>query len=100
MSNEARHTPVPWRVGRSNGHFDIFTQAGELVAAMNIGHIAGEEKANAAFIVRAVNVHDDLVAALEAMVAQLEWWPGEKNPEGFACMKQARAALAKAQNRP
>lgn len=48
-----------------------------------------EQEANAAFIVRAVNSHDDLVAALETMVNN---WGNQHHKD----LAQARAALAKA----
>jgi len=37
--------------------------------------------------------NETLRRILAAMVRQLALWPGEKNPEFFPCMKEARAAL-------
>lgn len=51
---------------------------------------AQETRANAALIVRAVNAHADLVAALEYIISPRGQLPGSD------AMKKARAALAKA----
>ena len=38
----------------------------------------------------------ELLAALEQMIFQMEVWPGDKNPESFVCMKNAREAIENA----
>jgi len=56
-----------------------------------------EQKANAEFIVRACNAHDDLLAALEGFLAARE----KVDPEHLfddAEIIQARAAIAKAKS--
>ena len=63
MSN---HTPTPWFVGKKGrtGQRVFATQQGtDGVVATGI-----ENHANAEFIVRAVNAHDDLLRALQAFV--------------------------------
>jgi hypothetical protein len=50
----AAHTPTPWRIGI----------AGRVLGGDGLSVVSFNRKANAAFIVRAVNAHDDLVAAL------------------------------------
>jgi hypothetical protein len=80
-----KHTPTPWVVSAPG----IITAP---KAMQDIGHVCytgtdGGTDANAAFIVRACNSHDDLVMALAKLVAE----PGD--PDYRA---QARAALAKA----
>ena len=85
MTAETRveHTPTPWRASKAS----VF--AGETTIAPLVFAGVGEDEpytgrhlqlayANAEFIVRAVNAHDDLVAALECRdidpdVTALEW---------------------------
>lgn len=62
---EVKHTPTPWEVSRTHSA-DWIVAAGELIA---ICEETNEQKtsaiANAAFIVRAVNSHEDLLGALK-----------------------------------
>lgn len=59
MKQEMIHTPTPWRSKPSVPY--IYGAAG--------GHAAeARNPANRAFIVRACNAHDDLVAALTVMI--------------------------------
>lgn len=62
----AQHTPTPWHVGDGKAARIIYGQDGYAIADATVyhGRHGGAEEANAAFIVRAVNAHDDLVAAL------------------------------------
>ena len=55
MTNE--HTPTPWRVHISGG----------IVTAREYEYVPIFQAANESFIVRAVNAHDDLVAALREL---------------------------------
>jgi hypothetical protein len=57
---------------------------------------AVEDEANAAFIVRAVNLHDDLVAALRK-IAAIDGPPFPETYDGYGSMAvvTARAALSK-----
>lgn len=71
----SRHTPGPWKVanngisGKKTATFRIWRNDPLQADGENKGyaciapHVHGE--ANAAFIVRACNAHDDLLAALE-----------------------------------
>ena len=79
----AEHTPLPWFVGKDYyGGISIRTKetpasniVGDDAIFENTGHGAGDmSPEDAAFIVRAVNAHDELVAALET-VEWLEWIP-------------------------
>jgi hypothetical protein len=92
-----KHTPLPWHADGpevmgldSNGDF------GEHVAtAWNApgGPEPEGAVANAALIVRAVNAHSDLLAAVEALLSQLN----DPCPYDAATTRAAaRAALAKA----
>ena len=88
-----KHTPVPWFVGEGNF---IEDEQGNTIAdprCMNPTEDHEEMEANAEFIVRAVNCHDELVAQLERMCTYYE--PGETRPEAVGKIKAARAILAK-----
>lgn len=71
-----------WRLDKMGGS-KIFGNEGLVAACPRI--------VNARRIVRCVNAHDDLVAALEAMADHIEDAVGNCH-----LLKQARAALAKA----
>ena len=91
-----KHTPTPWCLGNHGGifthdlRFMVADTSGLDVVVSNM-----EELANAAFIVRACNAHDDLVAALYAGLRHWHDTAGypRKEPKWLA---PARAALAKA----
>ena len=58
------HTPIPWKLDAKPTDYPqaVASSDGTVVA------ITGNDRANAAFIVRAVNSHADLLAALESIV--------------------------------
>lgn len=89
-----QHTPTPWHdeigaPGSSSG-LTVRDENGNIIA--RVGSID-----DAAFIVRACNAHDELVAALRGLLDATKDIrgidPEEYKPEAFAT---ARAALAKA----
>lgn len=95
-----KHTPCPWE---TDG-VEISGPRGEHIGSALDGLVGLDEcAANAAFIVRAVNCHADLVAALRSIAdkagemadspdtAQRGLWQG--------CAEEARAALATAEPR-
>ena len=93
-------TPGPWTTAGDL----ILDAGGEQVGAITGDRTtADQDDANAALIVRAVNCHEDLVAALEAMV---DVQSRRKHPLGLPdegishdaadAASKARAALAKA----
>jgi hypothetical protein len=97
--SDTKHTPTPW--GESNYPGDIVDSDGELLAtaySMDDGICAG---ANAAFIVRAVNSHEQLVAALNKIHNWLVCAPiatPEDMAQSFAEMERAASiALAAAE---
>jgi hypothetical protein len=72
----AQHTPTPWTVMADGRHIVRNTKDGTTIVA-DCGepsrHFVKEpEKGNAAFIVRACNSHEALVAALKAAMPALE----------------------------
>jgi hypothetical protein len=98
------HTALPWAVeGGPQGMWKInggpsTVQSGE---PYQIGWVIVEERnrtarevdlANAKLIVRAVNAHDELVAACEEAMSILSM----QLPDSLPALKQLRAALAKA----
>lgn len=70
------HTPTPWEVGDldHNGQRIVRGEHIEICTCWHhcVGSIEKEMEANAAFIVKAVNSHDALVAALPAIFHALE----------------------------
>lgn len=76
-----QHTPTPW-----------YVYAGGGIRTMDEEYVPLFQAANAAFIVRAVNAHDDLVAAL-TRIANHPWLGPEAS---YVMAKSAKAALAKA----
>ena len=96
-----QHTPTPWQVELRNAGAAIVAPAasGKMHEATVICSGLGGNRANAAFIVRACNAHDELVAALtlaKYVLATLSLDDDctEGQPEALAA---ARAALAKVQ---
>lgn len=105
----ADHTPGPWVLDErgirapaaETGTYSGWTA---LVVKVDYGRMgnapcADADKANAAFIVRACNAHDELLAALREMLAELD---GRIAPHGYIYrdtggMILARAAIAKAE---
>ena len=68
-----KHTPTPWHVGMRAAERIVYDGTGWAVANATIYHAeheGGQTLANAAFIVRACNAHDDLLAALETIANQ------------------------------
>jgi hypothetical protein len=97
MSETQKHTPTPWRASKARkssnfGAYVAFVQTvdpASVLAKVSGGPTDDREvaEANAAFIVRAVNAHDDLVKALRRALA---------DELGDNWQAAARAALSKA----
>jgi cell division protein ZapA (FtsZ GTPase activity inhibitor) len=81
MSDRVMHTPTPWKtlkgrtvlhiMGAHHGVCQISTTGYKGSTRAELKEYAERAEANAAFIVRAVNCHDELVAALEKARRQL-----------------------------
>jgi hypothetical protein len=103
----AEHTKTPWKVAGQDHKVRIDSKK-QTVARANVvwsgaeGESIGypEAEANAAFIVRCVNAHDDLVKALRTIVdgasADVSDTAIVIGSDAKAALAFARAALAKA----
>ena len=97
-------TPGPWVVsGNNNGAWEICAGAVVIAARNKWNHRAQESLANARLIVRAVNCHDDLLAALKAVLSDIAAYerinnlaPNPGRQDCWDSVTAARAALAKA----
>jgi hypothetical protein len=92
------HTPTPWHrnIPPASKYNTIFSGRNTHVLHLSSSGLDNKEiEANADFIVRAVNAHDDLVAALEAVI-DYEDVMLPAGSYGEEVHNKARAALAKA----
>lgn len=96
----SKHTPTPWAFepdhSKRDGSQFIFSDADRdtwVATAENRETNGAEASANAAFIVRACNSHDALVAALREIAAMNGTYCG-------VAVETARAALAAAESQP
>ena len=91
----AKITALPWYTEEHNNKSDVLVSNDDFQIAVCLAHpIHGEAQANAEFIVRACNAHDDLVKALQATkkrISHLSAVPGFP-----ALIATVDAALAKA----
>jgi hypothetical protein len=84
---DVKHTPGPWEIMlTAHGHTIVSREHGWSVASLP--DYDPTHEANAAFIVKAVNAHDELVAALK------QW---ADNPDGWNVdqVNHARVLIAK-----
>jgi len=90
------HTPTPWEVGDldHNGQRIVRGEHIEICTCWHhcVGSIEREMEANAAFIVRAVNAHEELVAALRETRDQFEV---EYRGDRISCVGHASDGLRK-----
>jgi hypothetical protein len=95
------HSPLPWRVVNvAVGQWSVFCADenpwSRAVVNLHSGRPVQEREANAEFIARACNSHDELTAALSAVLAAYEHRVGD----GLTpLILNARAALARAEGR-
>jgi hypothetical protein len=61
MSENAKHTPTPWVIGNQLNDHGLVIRGGRGAYVARIGENLRERDANAAFIVRAVNNHSELL---------------------------------------
>ncbi len=86
---EATRTPGPWEAKRLLEPQWVVETKNTFICLT----LGGNDRANAAFIVRAVNAHDELLEACEAMLHRFDHI--ETSPGDAAC-NRARNAIAKA----
>lgn len=97
------HSPLPWCVAPYPGHVSVVGEP-RLVASTR-GYMDSRDSgsmdtndANAAFIVRAVNNHDALLAALKAVTERMEltrdYMLGNADLEDVDAVERARNAIA------
>jgi hypothetical protein len=102
-----KHTPTPWIVTNGvqiwrDGHSSLASPriCSLANAAQPVEQLTAEEMAaNAAFIVRAVNAHEELVAAARALLDRLDDITTDAFSKGGEAVEREalRAALAKAE---
>lgn len=86
-------TPVPWSVSDiSHGPARIIECPKRHLIAQTLGE---NDEANAEFIVRACNSHNDLLTVCEELLCRLPCMPD--NHDGNRAIKKAKAAIAKAE---
>ena len=99
-------TPRPWHIG-NDSPVVLYDSQGRPIT-IDTGYLPPQQRvAIAAFIVKAVNAHDELLAACKAALIEFnnDCWctaeyakTGDENAECAAC--KARAAIAKAEGTP
>ena len=93
----SEHTPTPWEIHEATSTrrgYDVQTAGGEKLIVYDM-----KSGANAAFIVRAVNAHDELVGTLEMVSIMTHEATHHSAPWGFCIIpvcNRAHAALRKA----
>lgn len=105
-SSMPRHTETPWKQDKWSA---IKTPDGETLLVVGVAMPSGthpkadEAEANTAFIVRAVNSHDALLAACKSLMEMLGDYivcgaisPRQRS-ENYKTMNEARAAIALAE---
>ena len=96
-----KHTPTPWKYEAQKGsdsRYEIYSD-GAWIATVYHGYgqpDLNETHSNAEFICRAANCHDDLLEALENMIAQFAKYTPKLNHAKCWEIIQAKAILAKA----
>ena len=80
---EPKHTPTPWTIESTPSRIEVRTDP------MHVYAFSHADRGNAEFIVRAVNAHEQLTAALETLVRE---WDLGREPLASDWSK-ARAAL-------
>ncbi len=100
MENQTQHTPTPWHTEQaSDGHFMIHETEGKSgVHEISLAHV--KEERNAAFIVRAVNAHEELLATCQALISELRWTSKNGQFPGMdKVIAEADKAIAKAEGK-
>lgn len=96
------HTSTPWHLGSDK--LTVFADCGQIIREPATGKFlqapVDVEMANAAFIVRACNSHDELVEALKQVMGWISnWSPNFETDEDWQTVAkpQILSAIAKAE---
>lgn len=86
----AEHTPTPWQVKGDGETVKIADMAGDSLASLMFTHLrgrrlAGEVKANAAFIVRACNEYDGLRERVKVLERALRRLVSDRHGHEVGC---------------
>jgi hypothetical protein len=92
----AKHTPGQMHIGLNPGPIVYSDKGAQIADCMSISNDHAENVANAQFIVKACNAHEDLISALQRIVG-IEWSKGSLAWD--SAIEQARAAIAKAEGK-
>lgn len=87
---EVKHTATPWKLSGGLG-FRSIKSTGNYVIATGLSETTGEWDANAAFIVRAVNSHDELLELAKMYLYSVQ----PSNPNYDSIMKTIAKAEGK-----
>lgn len=93
-----KHTPTPWTLPKfsTSDKWIEIPEAGIRIDYDDVDH--DTQKANTEFVLRAVNSHDELLAALKLMVeVGSEYYDMDMGDNGAPALDQARAAIANAE---
>ena len=92
------HTPTPWHLGVKEAHHCVYAANGDLICDASPFGKDDTTKTDAAFIVRACNSHDALVAALDELLEHIEWRRRVEHETTGPndCTHRARTAIQKA----
>lgn len=97
-----KQTTTPWACQQVGNNIDIVDTAGRVVAEVHLRAPDARSREEAQLIVRAVNAHDDLVAALRGLVLEIEDRESSEQRMFMFCeevadqLAKARAVLARA----
>lgn len=102
------HTPTPWKVKEGTMDFlgdsmrPIQAVHGSIIAFVSDGNLVDTQKrdADASFICRAVNAHEELVGMVKELLSELSW-TAQNNPQhGLeGTVEKAKKVLAKAEGK-
>lgn len=97
QAEQVKHADTPWKLVEDG--LGIVAEHNKYISVMSGNWSKGEGEANAKFIVKAVNNHDALVEALEALINTAEemgWASDEKDGTYFPELEQAKQTLVQA----
>lgn len=87
------HSPIPWKIKIIRDDYTVSDSSNETIIENEAYNEIVPSYEDAEFIVKSVNSHDELVAALQRSLSWLASYPGGGGVVGP--YEQAKAALAK-----